>query len=186
MGTGSNKVLANYCLDAVHRPLHPSDCLNVPEPLRPESLPTLVAVTPLELLTALTAPLGLTRPLTPWPMILPLVTTTAFRLLPEQVVPTLLTIHAPSKPLTPPPPFCEARRGSSPSGLLRRAGFSDSTGRGASREPDSDFSSLPILPPTLPDCAFAAPTPNAAEAKMKRRAIRIERRTAIRIGRCSQ
>ena len=89
-------------MDAVHRPLHPSDCLNVPEPLRPESLPTLVDVTPLELLIALTAPFGLTRPLTPWPMILPLVTTTALRLLPEQVVPTLLTIHAPSKPLTPP------------------------------------------------------------------------------------
>ena len=119
-----NKILENSCLDAVHLPLHPSDCLKVPEPLRPESRPTLVAVTPLELLIALTAPLGLTRPLTPWPMILPLVTTTAFRLLPEQVVPTLLTTHAPSKlPAAPP---CEARRGSSASGLLRRAGLSGS------------------------------------------------------------
>jgi hypothetical protein len=159
-----NKILENYCLDAVHRPLHPSDCLKVPEPLRPESRPTLVAVTPLELLIALTAPFGLTRPLTPWPMILPLVTTTAFRLLPEQVVPTLLTTHAPSKLLA--PLLCEARRGSSASGLLRRAGLSDSLARGGSREPESDFSSLPILPPALPDCACAGP--NATKVNIKR------------------
>ena len=36
------------------------------------------------------------------------------------------------------------------------AGLDGSTARGASREPDSDFSSLPMLPPALPDCASAA------------------------------
>ena len=41
----------------------------------------------------------------------------------------------------------------SDSGLARRAGLADSTARGVSREPDSDFSSLPMLPPALPDCA---------------------------------
>jgi hypothetical protein len=49
----------------------------------------------------------------------------------------------------------EARRGSSGTGLglLRRAGFAVSTVRGVARDPDSDFSSLPMLPPALPDCA---------------------------------
>jgi hypothetical protein len=71
-----------------------------------------------------------------------------------QGVPTLVRIHAPSR-LPPPPLFRDARRGSSASGLLRRAGFEGSTARGASREPDSDFSSLPMVPPALPDCARA-------------------------------
>ena len=98
-------------------------------------------------------------------MILPLLTTTAVVLLPEQVVPTETTIHAPSKlpPPSPPPLRREPdRRGSSASGLLRRAGRSGS----ADREPDSDFSSLPMLPPALPDCASAAPgtTMTASEA----------------------
>src|SRR5687768_10967305 len=114
-------------------------------------------------------------PLTPWPIIRPLLTTTATVLLPEQVVPTELTIHAPSKlpppPLPPPPPlFRAARRGSSASGLLRRAGFSGSTDRGACREPDTDFSSFPMLPPALPDCASAVAGP-IATARAQRRAI---------------
>src|ERR1700737_1372965 len=94
-------------------------------------------------------------------MILPLLTTTAVVLLPEQAWPGLTTIHGPSKlppppPPPPPPPRREVdRRGSSASGLLRRAGRSGS----ADREPDSDFSSLPMLPPALPDCAGAAAGP---------------------------
>src|SRR5207253_4918644 len=93
-------------------------------------------------------------------MILPLVTTTAPVVVPPQ--PTEVTIHAPSKPPPPPPPpplFRAARRGSSGSarGLARRAGFSLSTARGDEREPDSDFSSLPMLPPALPDCAKPVP-----------------------------
>ena len=153
-----------YCLLAVHVPPQPVDCRNVPEPLRPERRPELVTVRPLKLPTVRAEPLPLTLPLTPWAMILPLVTTTAFRLLPEQVVPTLLTTHAPSKLLA--PLLCEARRGSSASGLLRRAGLSDSLARGGSREPESDFSSLPILPPALPDCACAGP--NATKVSIKR------------------
>jgi len=77
-----------------------------------------------------------------------------------QGVPTATATHEPSK-LPPPPPEPspplrrDARRGSSESGLARRAGLDDSTARGFSREPDSDFSSLPMLPPALPDCARA-------------------------------
>ena len=59
-------------------------------------------------------------------------------------------------------------------GLLRRAGFEGSTERGASREPDSDFSSLPMLPPALPDCASAA-LATAAETKSETSVIPIVR-----------
>jgi hypothetical protein len=59
--------------------------------------------------------------------------------------------------LLPPPLFRDARRGSSASGWLRRAGFAGSF----AREPDSDFSSLPMLPPELPDCAWARLAPHA-------------------------
>ena len=75
-----------------------------------------------------------------------------------QGVPTLVRTHAPSKlppPLPPPPLLRGPRLGASVSGLLCRAGFEGSAARGVSREPDSDFSSLPILPPALPDCARA-------------------------------
>jgi hypothetical protein len=64
--------------------------------------------------------------------------------------------------------------------LLRRAGFVGSTVRGASREPDSDFSSLPILPPVLPDCANAALRPIATMDDMQNRAILIR----LRMGCC--
>ena len=43
------------------RPLHPSDCLEVPEPVCGRKSADAAAVTPLELLIALTAPFGLTR-----------------------------------------------------------------------------------------------------------------------------
>ncbi|MBR1283090.1 MULTISPECIES: hypothetical protein [unclassified Bradyrhizobium] len=130
---------------------------------------------PLKLPTVRAEPLPLTLPLTPWAMILPLVTTTApVVVLPQ---PTDVTIQAPSKlPPPPPPPLLrEARRGLSASGLLRRAGFSVSIARGVAREPDSDFSSLPILPPALPDCAKLALTPNAADINRENRAILTER-----------
>jgi len=75
-------------------------------------------------------------------------------LLPEHVVPTPTTIQAPSKlpPPPPPPRLDEDLRGSS-SELLGRAERSGDVDRGSEREPESDFSSLPILPPALPDCA---------------------------------
>src|SRR4051794_23107652 len=86
-------------------------------------------------------------------MTLPEETTTAPDVVPPQ--PTLTTIQAPSKlpPPPPPPPRREELRGSS-AGLLRRAEGAGSAER-SDREPDSDFSSLPIEPPALPDCATA-------------------------------
>ena len=97
-----------------------------------------------------------------------------------QVLPVEWATHAPSKlpppPLRPSPPlFREARRGSSDLGLLRRTGFSVSTDLGACREPDTDFSSLPMLPPALPDCASAVAGP-IVTAIAQKRAIRIRRR----------
>ena len=139
----------------------------------------LVIVRPLPLDVPYTAPLGLTVPWTLFPMILPLVTTMALLLLREQVTPTPVTIHPPSKlPPPPPPPLLRAeRRGSSASGLglLRRAGFSVSTARGVERDPDSDFSSLPMLPPALPDCARAALVWNAIVASRENRPTLTER-----------
>jgi hypothetical protein len=109
-----------------------------------------MTVMPLPVEVPYTPPSGLTVPLAVSPIILPLVTTTALLLVPEHVTPTELTIQAPSKLVPPPPPLLRpARRGSSASGWLRCAGFEDSP----EREPDSDFSSLPMLPPALPDCA---------------------------------
>src|SRR5258708_30455709 len=113
-------------------------------------------------------------------MILLLLTTTAVVLLPEQVVPTETTTHAPSKlPPPPPPPLRREvdRRGSSASGLLRRAGRSGST----DREPDSDFSSLPMLPPALPDCAGTGPRPINTANETQTRPILIRRRKGVRI-----
>ena len=90
-------------------------------------------------------------------ILLPVMTTVSEEV--PQGAPTLVRTHAPSRlppPLPPPPLFRDARRGSSASGLLRRVGFEGSAARGVSREPDSDFSSLPMLPPALP-CARARP-----------------------------
>ena len=100
-----------------------------------------------------------------------------------QGVPTATASQAPSKfppppppPPLPPPLFRDARRGSSTSGLFFRAGFSLSTARGVWREPDSDFSSLPMLPPALPDCASARPPPNPTNSNSDTRPVLIERR----------
>ena len=151
-----------YCLDAVQRPEQPSDRTNEPEPVRPEKRPVLVQLKPWTDPPVRVAPLGLTDPELRSPEILPPEMTNLSLALP-QGVPAATDTHVPSK-LPPPPPspsppllFRDARRGSSDSGLARCAGFDGSTARGASREPDSDFSSLPMLPPALPDCASAAP-----------------------------
>ena len=82
-------------------------------------------------------------------------------------------------------PRSAARRGVSASGSLRLA-RSGSADRGVEREPDTDFSSLPILPPALPDCANAAPAPFTMIIDAQSRAILIERRTAFAINRCFQ
>jgi len=133
-----------------------------------------MTVTPFPTLpTAEAAPFGLTWPLTtPSPMILPLETTTAPVVEPPH--PTDTTTQAPSKP--PPPPEREAeRRGSLSCDLVRLVGRAGSTERGSGRAPDSDFSSLPMLPPALP-CASAAP--GVATSNERRRAVTILLRKA--------
>jgi hypothetical protein len=160
-----------YCFDAVHVPLQPSDRLNVPEPLLPEKRPELLQLKPDTDPPDVVEPFGLTEPELSSPEILPLLIVKRSVLPPQ---PWDCATHAPSKLPPPPPPlFRAARRGSSGSalGLLRRAGFSVSTARGVARDPDSDFSSLPMLPPALPDCAKAALVPNAAEISSESRAI---------------
>jgi hypothetical protein len=141
-----------YCFAPVQLPAQPSDRRNVPDPLRPEKRPDIVQLRlPADPIPD-TPPFGLTCAVPYCPTILPLEMTTVSVELP-QGVPTLVRIHAPS--ILPPPPtlFRDARLGASVSVLLRRAGFEGSAARGVSREPDSDFSSLPMLPPALPDCA---------------------------------
>jgi hypothetical protein len=122
-------------------------------------------------------PFGLTEPELSSPEIRPLLIVKRSVLLPQ---PWDWATHAPSKlpPALPPPPllFRAARRGSAGSalGLLRRVGLSVSTARGV-REPDSDFSSLPMLPPALPDCAKPVAVPNAIKIKRENRTILTER-----------
>ena len=71
-----------YCFDAVHLPVQPSDCRNVPPPLRPDRRPVVMTVMPLPVEVPYTVPSGPTVPLAVWPIILPLVTTTALLLVP--------------------------------------------------------------------------------------------------------
>ena len=140
-------------LEPLQLPAQPSDRRNVPEPLRPEKRPDMVQLRlPADPIPE-TPPLGLTWAVPYCPTILPPEITTVSVELP-QGVPTLVRIHAPSR-LPPPPPFGGARPGVSVSVRLRRAGFAGSAARGVWREPDIDFSSLPMLPPALPDCARA-------------------------------
>lgn len=166
----------HYCLEAVQRPVQPSDRTKEPEPVRPENRPVLFQLKPWTDPPLRVAPFGLTEPELSSPEILPPEITNRSVALP-QGVPTATDTQLPSKLPPPPPPplFRAARRGSSASPLLRRAGWADSTARGASREPDSDFSSLPMLPPALPDCASVAATGSAAEIRTEPRAILIER-----------
>jgi hypothetical protein len=186
--TAACRPFAGYCLEAVQRPVHPSDRTNEPEPLRAEKRPVLVQLKPCTDPPVLVAPLGLTDPELKSPEILPPEITNLSVLLP-QGVPTATATHEPSK-LPPPPPEPspplrrDARRGSSESGLSRRAGLEGSAERGFSREPDSDFSSLPMLPPALPDCASAAPLA-ANGIRSERKQILIERRAAYSIMTCS-
>jgi hypothetical protein len=146
----------------------------VPEPLLPENRPELLQLKPETDPPEVVEPFGLTEPELSSPEILPLLIVNRSVLPPQ---PWDCATHAPSKLPPPPPPLLRAaRRGSSGSalGLLRRAGFSLSTARGVARDPDSDFSSLPMLPPALPDCASAAYDPNVTDISKESRPIRIE------------
>jgi hypothetical protein len=170
------RLLSGYCLEAVQRPAQPSDRTKEPEPVRPEKRPVLVQLRPWTEPPVRVAPLGLTDPELNSPESDPPEITKRSVLLPHGV-PVATATQVPSK-LPPPPPLArEARRGSSDAGLARRAGRDDSTSRGFSREPDSDFSSLPMLPPALPDCACAALVGSAAVTWRTQKAILIERRT---------
>ncbi|WP_456670291.1 hypothetical protein [Bradyrhizobium sp. USDA 3240] len=150
----------DYRFDAVQRPLHPSDRTNEPEPLRPEKRPELVQLKPPADPLPVVDPLGLTCPELSSPEMLP-PEITSRSVLEPQGEPSATTTHAPSKLPLPPPPslpvFRVARRGTSE--LLLRAGVDGATARGDWRVPDSDFSSLPMLPPLLSDCANAAVEP---------------------------
>ena len=124
-------------MDAVQRPEQPSDRTNEPEPVRPEKRPELFQLKPWTDPPLLVEPFGLTDPELNSPEILPPEMTNLSVLLP-QGVPTATATHAPSKLPPPPPPpspllFRDARRGSSASGLLRRAGFEGSTARRLAR-----------------------------------------------------
>ena len=159
-----------YCFEADQVPLQPSDRLNVSEPLLPEKRPELFQFKPETDPPDVVDPFGLTEPELSSPEILPLVIVNR-SVVPPPLHPWDRATHAPSKLpplLLPPLLFGATRRGSSSVsalGFLRLAGFSRSTARGAAREPDSDFSSLPMLPPVLPDCARAAIVPDATEIK---------------------
>ena len=144
----------NYCFDPLQRPAQPSDRRNVPDPLRPEKRPDMVQLRLPADPTPDTPPVGLTCAVPYCPTILRLEMTTASVELP-QGVPTLVRIHAPSILPPPPPLLRDVRFGVSVSVLPRRTGFESLAASGVAREPDSDFSSLPMLPPELPDCACA-------------------------------
>jgi hypothetical protein len=143
--------------------------------VRPEKRPVLFQLKPWTDPPVLVEPFGLTDPELNSPESRPPEMTNLSLLLP-QGVPTATATHEPSKlPPPPSPPLLrDARRGASDSGLARRAGLEGSTARGAWREPDSDFSSLPMLPPALPDCATAALL-MASEISREWRPILIER-----------
>jgi hypothetical protein len=146
----------------------------VPEPLLPEKRPELLQLKPETDPPDVVEPFGLTEPELSSPEILPPLIVNRSVLPPQ---PCDWATQAPSKLPPPPPPLLRAaRRGSSGSalGLLRRAGFSVSTARGDVREPDSDFSSLPMLPPTLPDCAKPALVPTATKIKSEDKPILTE------------
>ena len=159
----------DYCFEAVQRPVHPSDRTKEPEPVLPEKRPVLVQLNPEADPLVCVEPFGLTVPELNWPeRLLPEITNRSVAL--PHGVPDATASQVPSK--FPPPrplPVRNARRGSSDAGLFFRAGLSLSMARGVWREPDSDFSSLPMLPPALPDCAstrFAAePVNSNSEAK---------------------
>jgi hypothetical protein len=132
-------------------------------------------VIPFTLLIALTDPLGLTRPLTLWPTILPLLITTAEREPPEHVVPTLTTTHAPSKLAPTPPPLL----GRGDDRCVSSAGLRAGRSGVASRVPDKDFSSFPMLPPVLPDCASAMPGLMTTTTPAQNKTVIIQSRTAF-------
>ena len=160
-------VFEGYCFAELQVPPQPSERRHVPEPLRPESRPVLVKVTPWPWPNVLTEPPVLTVPRTPSPMTLPELTTTAPLVLPPQ--PTLTTTQAPSKPrrhLHRHLRFAEATSVSSVAGLLRRAG-------------------APVRPSGLKKYPGASRTATSRRCRSSRRRCRTARRRTTRRGRRS-
>jgi hypothetical protein len=143
--------MASYCFIAVQRPVQPSEREKTPLPPAPERWPDAMVVKPFAAATARNAPLGPTDPPPLGTLSLPPAITPAT--LPD-LHPATTNIQAPSNRETP-PPRAGARRASG-SLVLRREERSGSM----LRVPDTDLSSLPILPPLLP-CAkqMAQPQP---------------------------
>ena len=81
-----------YCLEAVQRPVQPSDRTNEPEPVRPEKRPELVQLKPWTDPPVRVEPFGLTDPELNSPEILPPEMTNLSVLLP-QGVPTATATH---------------------------------------------------------------------------------------------
>jgi hypothetical protein len=90
---------------------------------------------------------------------------------PEQ--PVLVKAHAPSKLPRPPPTLLGRDRCVSSGGLCAgRSGL-------VSLDPDNDFSSFPMLPPALPDCASATRGLVTARSPAQNRAVVIRCRAAL-------
>jgi len=131
-------------LIAIQLPMQPSDRLNVPAPVLPESRPTAERVMPFPAPTECNVPSGSTCPLPPWTTILPPVMMAGK--VPVCGQPALVNFHTPSKP----PLSCGGDRGASSAG--RSVSF---------RGPDRDLSVSLMLPPVEPGCASAATRPDA-------------------------
>ncbi|WP_369725635.1 hypothetical protein AB8Z38_13485 [Bradyrhizobium sp. LLZ17] len=73
--------------------------------------------------------------------------------LPWQFVLVPVNVHVPSKPPPPAAPPAERRAACGAGAALDLEGFAARSGSAGllSRAPDRDFSSLPMLPPALPD-----------------------------------
>ena len=74
-----------YCLEAVQRPVQPTDRTNEPEPVRPEKRPVLFQLKPCTDPPLLVAPFGLTDPELKSPEILPPAMTNLSVALPQGV-----------------------------------------------------------------------------------------------------
>ena len=130
--------------------------------MRPEKRPELFELKPWTDPPLRVEPFGLTDPELNSPEILPPEMTNLSVVVLPQGVPTATETHEPSKLPPPSPPLLrDARRGSSDLGFAAPCRLGGFRPREAPlREPDSDFSSLPMLPPELPDCASAGPDPH--------------------------
>jgi hypothetical protein len=148
-------------------PEQPSDCRYLPEPVPPVMCPVLTTVIPPAVLTARTAPFGLTVPDRPLP---PLIRPPEIAAdpVPAAAQPAWsTTVQFPSNLATPPPPPCGDDRRVCRALRLRPSGRSGLAECGSCTAPDRVFSLLPILPPVLSARARSAPAARAIAAQIK-------------------